>query len=380
MAVLTFDIDSQRRDFDVSREIARYVPDTNQWAVLLMRARKKPTGSAEFFWYDEDVYVSWTQINNASGYDESATQLVVNDALAYAPNDLLKVPRTGEVMFVTASDTTTNTITVIRGYSGTTAQPLNHEDWTHRLGNAMEENSLSPIPKMKQPDKFRNYVQEIRTPFDESDTDAVEDKKTAENERTRLRRSKAIDHRLDIERISLFGSPFEDTINKRRTTGGIESFIKTNVIDFSTAGGVMTEQDLEEKVLEPVFAYGKGRKLLLCSPRVGSVLNSYGRDKIETRSGEETYGMRMRFYKSFHGDIAVVVSRALEHVYASWAFVLDMDNIYYRPLKGRDTKLRANIQENDRDGWKDEYMTKFGMEVRLEKAHAIIKGVTAGAA
>jgi len=57
-----------------------------------------------------------------------------------------------------------------------------------------------------------------------------------------------------------------------------------------------------------------------------------------------------------------------------------MDYVYYRPLRGRDTKLRANIQENDRDGWKDEYMTEFGMELRLEKAHAIVKGVTAGAA
>lgn len=378
MAVLTFDIDNQRRDFDVANEIARYVPDTTQWAVLLMRARKKATGSAEFFWYDEDVYVSWTKVVGAHG--DTDTNITVQDALAYAPKDLLKVPRTGEVMFVTASDPNTNTITVVRGYSGTTPAALDDGDWTHRMANAMEEYSLSPQPKMRQPDKFRNYVQEIRTPFDESDTSAAEDKKTRENERTRLRRSKAIDHRLDIERVSLFGVPFEDTANKRRTTGGIEAYIKTNVIDFSPSGGVMTEQDFEEKVLEPVFAYGNGRKVLVCSPRLGSVLNSYGRDKIETRSGEETYGMRLRFYKSFHGDLAVVVSRVLEHSYATWGFVLDMDNIYYRPLKGRDTKLRANIQENDRDGWKDEYATKFGMEVRLEKAHAIIKGVTAGAA
>ena len=379
MAVLTFDIDNQRRDFDVADEIARYVPDVTQWAVLLMRARKRPTGSAQFFWYDEDVYISWTQINNASGYNESATQLVVDDARFVAPKDLIKVPRTGEVMFVTSVDLATNTITVVRGYSGTAAASLNDNDWMHRMGNAMEENSLSPQPKLKQPDKFWNYVQEVRTPFDESDTSAAEDKKTRENERQRLRRSKAIDHRLDIERISLFGVPYEDTSNNRRTTGGIESYIKTNVIDFTAAGGVMTEDDLEEQVLEPIFAYGSGRKLIVASPRVASVINRYGRDKIEVRNGSETYGMRLRFYKSFHGDVGLVVSRVLEQTYASWAFVLDMDYIYYRPLRGRDTKLRANIQENDRDGWKDEYMTKFGMEVRLEKAHAIIKGVTKAA-
>lgn len=379
MAVLTFDIDNERRDFDVSEDIARYVPDVTPWAVILMRARKRPVGSAYFYWYDEDVYIAWTQINNATGYNETADTLAVDDARAFAPKDLIKVPRTGEVMFCLESDPVTNTVKVIRGYSGTTPVALNDNDWLHRMGNAMEENSLSPQSKLKQPNKEYNYVQEVRTPFDESDTSDVEDKKTAEKERTRLRRSKAIDHRLDIERISLFGVRYEDPVNKRRTTGGIESFIKTNVIDFSASGGVMTEEDFEEQVLEPIFAYGSGRKLVVASPRVASVMNRWGREKIEVRNGAETYGMRMRFYKSFHGDVGLVVSRTLEQEYKTWAFVLDMDYIFYRPLRGRDTRLRANIQENDRDGWKDEYMTKFGMQVRLEKAHAIIKGVTKAA-
>jgi len=378
MAVLTYDIDEHRRDFDVAAEIARYVPDTTQWAVLLMRARKRTTGTAEFFWFDEDVYVSWTRV--VGSYGDSDTEITVQDATAYAPKDILKVPRTGEVMFVTASDPTTNTITVVRGYSGTTPAALNDGDWTHRMGNAMEENSTAPQSKMVQPTKFRNYTQIVRTPFDESMTSNAEDKKTRENERTRLRRSKAIDHRLDIERISLFGVPFEDTTNKRRTTGGIESFIKTNVVDFSASGGVMTEQDFNQNVLEPAFTYGNGRKVFVCSPALGGIINSWAGDRIETRSGEETYGLRLRIYKSFFGDVAIVPSRVLEHEYRTWGFLLDMDYVYYRPLRGRDTKLRANIQENDRDGWKDEYMTEFGMELRLEKAHAIVKGVTAGAA
>jgi hypothetical protein len=53
-----------------------------------------------------------------------------------------------------------------------------------------------------------------------------------------------------------------------------------------------------------------------------------------------------------------------------------MDYIAYRPLAGRDTTLKTNIQNNDVDGWMDEYLTEAGLEVRLEKTHAILKGVT----
>jgi hypothetical protein len=42
-----------------------------------------------------------------------------------------------------------------------------------------------------------------------------------------------------------------------------------------------------------------------------------------------------------------------------------------------DTKLRANIQDNDLDGWKDEYMTKFGIRVRNEQTHTLVTGISA---
>jgi hypothetical protein len=58
------------------------------------------------------------------------------------------------------------------------------------------------------------------------------------------------------------------------------------------------------------------------------------------------------------------------------AMILDMENIEYRPFGGMDTKLKTNIQDNDVDGWKDEYMTKFGIRVRNEETHSIVTGIT----
>lgn len=367
--VLTFGINKDRRDIDVASDIARLIPDANPFLVILMRARKKATNTAEFHWWDSEPGAWWTQINNQAGYADSDQTLAVDDASLFRPKDIIKVPRTGEVMFVTESNETADTIKVVRGYSNTTPASLDDNDWLLRLGNAMEEFSKAPQAKIAQPVKEYNYTQIFRRPFDQSMTSEREALKTNETERNRLRRDQALEHRLDIERALLFGERYEDTSNKRRTTGGLLSFIKTKWYD---AGNNLTEDKFEE-FCEGLFQHGKGRKLFICSYRVGSIINKFAKDRIETRSGESTYGVRLTQYKSFHGDLFIVPSRTLEREYMGLGIGIDMDYVAYRPLRGRDTTLKTNIQDNDADGWRDEYLTEVGLEVRLEKVHAVLE-------
>src|SRR5690606_13670894 len=154
----------------------------------------KVTKSKRFTWFDSMNDVWQTQINHDGVYNADATELVVDDASIFAPKDLLYCGRVDEVMFVTDVNTDTNTVTVIRNYGGNSsgAGVLQNDDYVIRLGNAMEENSLAPRSKILQPDEFYNYTQILRTPFDESETDAAEDKETNESERKRLRQDKAI--------------------------------------------------------------------------------------------------------------------------------------------------------------------------------------------
>lgn len=367
MAVTTFDIDRDRRDIDVSRQIARLVPDENPFTVILMRARKKATRSAEIVWYDNQPDAWWTQVNNAAGYTDTDTTIAVTDASIFRAKDLVKVARTGEIMFVNATDTVGNTITVVRGYGTTPAVALNNQDWLMMLPNSMEANSTSPQTRTNQPVKHRNYVQTVRTPFDASMESDLEALRTDESERDRLRRDYLLVHRLAIERALIWGEPKEDTANKRRMAGGLSYYITSNVYD---AGGALTESKFED-FCEMLFKYGRKTKLLVTSPHVGSIINQFAAGKIMTRSGEDTYGIQLSQYQSFHGRLYIVTSNTFEHDYATLGFGLDMTNIAYRPQE--DTKLRTNIQENDRDGWKDEYLTRFSLEVNLEKTHAILK-------
>jgi hypothetical protein len=371
--LLTFAIDATRRDIDVAEDIRQYEPNASPFTVTLMNARKKAIGSTETHWYDQNPQGVWTKINNLAGYLAGDTALVVDDDTIFAPGDLMKIPRTGETMLITAINRGTHTLTVTRSVGTVAAAAINDDDDLHRTGTAMEEASSAPESRLFQPTKFDNYTQIIRTTWDGSRTEEDEDLKTNMSERTRQRREKALEHKRDIERVLLFGEKSEDSTGKRRTCGGLTEFITTNVVD---VGGVLTEEELEKDICEPLFKYGSEKRLVICSRRVFSVFNQFAKGRLEVKQGADTYGVRLAHYISAHGDLYLVPSRELASQYASWAFFLDMKNLRYRPYKNADTKLRTNIHDNDFDGYKDEYLTEFTFEVRQEQTHLIMKNCT----
>jgi hypothetical protein len=362
-------VDATRRAYDISKKIAYLVPESTPFTAILMRARKEVTNTQEFFWYDHQPGGWWSAARGATA-DPAETVIPVSDASVFRARDVVKNTRTGELYFVTAISEAAgaNTITVTRSFGTTAAAAILDEDDLMRLGNAMEQFSTAPAAKMVQPTRVRNYTQIFRRPFDQSMTSAAEPLHAGTNERQRLRKEQAIEHRLDIERAICFGEPVEVAADGRSATGGIQHFLADQVFDAEDA---FSEAVLDE-YCEELFEYGSPEKILVCSRRLLTNINAFAADRIETTSGEQTYGLRLKKYMSAHGDLYLVPSKTLERDYKGMAFGLDMKNIAYRPLKGRDTMLKTNIQANDADGWRDEYLTEAGLELRLVKTHLVL--------
>ena len=373
--VTTRGIDHSRRDLDVSKHIARLDPEASPFAVLLMEAAKEVTNSNYFYWWDQRLGSWWDDVTAVSKKTETGdglgNEITVTDGKRFSVNDVVKVPATNEIFLVTAIDG--NKLTVARGYAGTTAAKLTTDHKVMRLAIAMEEFSRAPASRIIQPTKGWNVSQIFRTTFDQSMTSSAESVKVSENERTRLRKDKAVEHRIDIERAMLFGKPYQDPNLARQTTGGLMHFIENNVVSSSAFS-----EDVFDVFAEQLFEHGSNQKLLIVSRRVGTLINKIGKDRIETTSGEEFYGMRLRKVMTFHGDIILAPSKILQHEYENLAIGVDMKNIQYRPLKGRDTTLKTNIQNNDEDGWRDEYLTEAGLQVRLPETHWYLKLDTVG--
>lgn len=361
---------------DMSKNIALLEPDAAPLTVLLKNINSQKATNPKFEWLEAELAARWDTVNNASQYSATDTSIVVSNGSYFSPNDIVKVPRTGEVFIVTS--VSTNTLTVSRGYGETTAAIINDSGHNPEplviIGNANMEGAGKRAHKQYTEASVYNYTQIFRTTVSVTGTlNATQ--LYGGNQRNWERKKKGIEHLVDIERAFLFGERKEDTggSNPKRTTRGLLKFLTANNYD---AGGTLTEWEFES-FCQSAFRYGSKKKLLLASPLLISVLNMFSRNKINTASGDKTYGLSLANYQSAHGQLLIARHNLLEGaIYGGYGIIIDPENITYRYLDGRDTKLKTDIQATDADSFEDEYITEAGLQVQLPKTHAVLTNVT----
>jgi hypothetical protein len=160
---------------------------------------------------------------------------------------------------------------------------------------------------------------------------------------------------------------------------GIYQFIQTNRVD---VGGVLTESEFDA-FCEVAFRYGgTDQKLLIASGRVIQAINNFSKEKMDTYSGESSYGLNLHEYVSPFGRVMIAYHRQfVGDIYSGHGLLVDPDKIVLRPLRGGrsagNLAIRVtNIQANDEDTRKDEYLTECSLEFQNEKSHALLTGVT----
>jgi hypothetical protein len=367
--VLSSNFDTVRHRLDVSPRIAKLVPENDPFMSILLEIAKRGADQAEIYWFEDRPYDAWTTLSAA--LTTAATSVGVTVASVFHVKDIVQIPTTGETMRVTAVDTTANTITVSRSWGSTDAAAASSGDYILNLSNAMEESSNAPAVRTGQPSKKYNYVQEIRTPFSGSNKILKMALVTNEKERDRLTFQAMQYHKFSMARMALFGERQYDSTNNIWTMGGLREFLTENVYN---VGAALTQTNFDKYVCEPLFKYDASPALLTSSRGIFSQINAWAGDKIETSSGEDTYGIRLRKYRSAHGDLYLAPSQVFEKGYASWGYALHMENLKWAEFTK--TTLDRNIQENDLHGWKDEVWGEYSLEVRLPETHVTIKNVT----
>ena len=154
MAVGTNTIAEHRLRIDMSEKIAELEPNASPLITLTKKMkRRRVVTNPEFSWMEQDPGNRWDAINNAGGYNKNATEWAVDNAGYFRVGDIVQVPRTTEVVLVTNVDNTGNTITVKRGWGGSTTAPLVGDDPLVILGNANEEGAKLREIKTTEPVK-----------------------------------------------------------------------------------------------------------------------------------------------------------------------------------------------------------------------------------
>jgi hypothetical protein len=262
------------------------------------------------------------------------------------------------------------------------------------------------------PVEFSNYTQIFRTPFSFTGTALKTPLKFDESGPYQDKaKEHAVTHMEELEKAFLFGTknkyvPAGDAAPTTgaglpvTTTGGViyhlqrweagdyRTVTATSDSDddkriITNSGGTMDE-DTYDTYLERLFRYTNNtsnEKLVLCGSGFLKVINQMYRSKAVLMTDipfKDTYGMNVVGHLTPFGTI-YYKTHPLFTQNANLRFAalyLDVRNLRYRPLVGRDTTLLANRQPNDADYRKDEWFTETGLEVWFPESHMFIQNVT----
>ncbi len=350
---------------------------------LMAKMKREKVDDPEFSWWEETNQIVRVRINYSTGYTTTDQTFTIDaSGLSLVAGDVLQVEETETstytAEFVEVSSVTSDTVIVVkRGRANTTPVAIADDAYLTKIGNAFQEGSGAPEVSLRNPTKHTNYCQIFKTAFGLTGTAKEITTRTGDaylNDKKR----KMFDHSVAMELAFLFGKPYEDTSGTypKRYTGGLRYWITTNVTVFTTTP---TEDTFLDAVY-PVFnvdAGGAGdERIGFCGNGFLNSLNKVARSSTSSRINFErvvdVYGMKLQQWVTPQG-IFYFKTHPLMNVhekYTNSAFIINPAGIKYRPL--RDTTIKQNIQDNDADLRKDQWLTEAGIEVQFEETMAYI--------
>jgi uncharacterized protein DUF5309 len=373
---------------DVDRRLRYLDPDAAPFTLVLAAEGSSAASNFKTEWVEKGG--DFTGAGFAPKWSSTTTTgtgtsvvLTASTGGYFKPNDLVKVPRTSEVMHVTS--VATDTLTVTRGVGSTVAAALVSGDDLVIIGSAWPEGGDIGTPQSFQEIWRFNYTQIFRNSCGATRTQSQTANYLGE-ERARRRKETGIEHKIDIERAFLFGERNRHTTGIGSTnapvnlTGGVRYWMGTGGSS-STSVGTLTEAEVWT-FAESVFSHtGAGdTRTLYASSRFLSVLDQLGLARVMTSVSDETYGISVKQWKTSHGTFNVVKHRLLEfgpggtQGYGGHALALHIPALSYKPLQT--TQLLVNRQNPGVDGWKDEYLTECGLQFANPLLHGELTGLT----
>ena len=351
-------------------------------ALMSLIKNSQPTDDPDYHWWEKRLPTQRIIINKAGDYVAGDVSLVVDSgAKDCVAGSVLIVEATGELIKVDTDPSTDTTIHVVRGYGTVGAGSILDDGALTVVGNVHPEGDDVPTARSYAPTKVTNYAQIFRTSLSLT--------RTAKKTRLRwdntgpyreAKREALSLHSIEMEKSFIWGNPVEGAGangQPERMTGGVLSFLTTNIGGAFTVGGLLDEDALDT-LMENTFRYGSNEKLVLCGSTFIKAITTLGKRNgtLNMVPQDKIYGMKVVDYISAFGTL-YLKNHPLFSQHPVWrqnALVLDVGNLKYRYVD--DTMFVKNRQNPGQDLSKDEFLTESGLELNFEETHAYIQGVS----
>lgn len=374
--------DSKARDLE--KDIYDIQPNRAPFTSFMMALKSVPTKRTEFEHAEYTEIPGTVQVNGA--LSNAATALVVDTGhAARVPlNAVLWNPTSEEMVYVSARDTSTDTLTITRAFAGTTAAAIADNE-VLTIIEAYEEGVEFSEGSTDTPSLKTNYVQELETEISSSWIQMAEAEETEadwdfQNERAFIR------HKEKQERIFLFGIKNLGTgVQGKRIfrTGGIYQTIVANsaAANKLSVTGVLTKDDLDVWAAQQRSYGNPNRKVWFTSPLGWVAITRLAEGYQTIEPSEKTLGMTIQKVAILGNVYTIIENQAfVNQNVQNLILSVDMDHVRKRPFSWRGfnftTKWHKEVQTNALKGRRDVVYSIEGMQVRIANAHGYVKGFT----
>lgn len=327
-------------------------------------------------WFEESFLNGRNLINNNAG---TGTTIIVEDASAIVPGSVQMIETTGEYIYVIA--VAANTLTVIRGFAGTTNTTINGSSTAvglQQIGTAHEEASAKPVSYAHLGYPVFNYMQIFRNAWDASGTAQASQWHTgdviAKNEQD------CYDfHARDIELSSFFGKKTIGVKNGKpfRMMDGLVSMIKTNVEAQSTSVSWVNLRDFLEVVFSRNIVGQPNERIAFCGNSVVGVLDDLARQDhtMNIVPGATEIGLKVMKLLTPFGDISLMTHPLFNESPVWNKMLLVMHPGAYMSSYLRKTRRRRYVADAGVDADFGTVTTEMSVKYAAEVTGGIFTGI-----
>jgi len=371
---------------EIAEDVADVVSIVSPYETPLLDHLGDPPRSAQSThheWLEDQLLPNTDAIDDDTWTDPAVdTTFGVDNADRFTIGDQVQADGSGELMFVTATDTGAGTITVTRGYGGTTPEDLADDQVLHILGNAALEGDDAPTAQFTNRTREGNYTQIFTAALRVSGSDLAVRQLSLTDELDYQKQERLRELLRDLESTVINGtsagaSP-EGSSTVRRTMKGIIPTVATNVYE-PGVGGFPSDTALTEVQLNLALRMVWED----ASSKIDTiVVNGYQKRQINSfmtatrayEAADVAYRNLVSVYESDFGVCRVLLCRSVP---ADTVLLLDSSRIDVLPLAGRSFHYKPLASTGDYES--GELIGEYTVEARNENAHGMIVGLGTGA-
>jgi len=329
-------------------------------------------------WLEDELLPNKDSIDDQSISSPSTeTDFDVANGSRFRVGDQIQVEGSKELMLVTA--VSSDTLTVVRGYSDTTAEDLVDGQVINILGNAALEGDDKPSVRFTNRARCGNYTQIFAATVEVSGTDMAANQLGLSDEMDYQKQERLRELIRDLENTVVNGgqpaSAPQGSGSVRRTMKGIIQNLSTNV--FSTGdSGFPSGTDLDETkvnyVLRKIWENSNGNvDLIVVGGFQKRKINSFLSASRSFGASDTTYRDMVSVYESDFGICKIITTRWMPQ---DAVLLLDSARTSVLPLAGRSFHFKPLASSGDYEC--GELIGEYTLELKNEAAHGLIRGLS----